>query len=114
MPRPYQPYIPQTIGELIDFLGWMLLFSPKFENDSGYFPGRNLGTTFISLNEGLKAVRNRLGEGRYATLIADADRMRSHFEADPEDSTGETKAGCALILEMMDLLKNLRRPLGTP
>ena len=70
MPAPYQPFIPKTVSELIEQLGWMTLFSPKFENDSGYFPGRNLDTTFFSLNEGLKANRNRLGEERYVTLPA--------------------------------------------
>ena len=118
MPRAYQPYIPQSAGEIIEKLGWMMLYSPKFEDDSGYFPGRNLDTTFLSLNEGLKAIRNRLGEERYAVLIALSDRMRMHFEADPENRTDDTLAGRALILEMMDLLKNLRRPkappLGTP
>jgi len=105
MQNKYTPYIPQNIGEIIDKLGWMMLFSPKFDNDSGYFPGRNLDTTFFSLNEGLKANRNRLGEERYVTLLSLSDRMRAHFEADPENKTGETGAGCALIEEMIDLLK---------
>ena len=114
MPRPYQPYIPQSAGEIIEKLGWMMLYSPKFEDDSGYFPGRNLDTTFFSLNEGLQAIRNRLGEERYAALLALSDRMRTHFEADPENKTDDTLAGRALILEMMDLLKNLRRPKAPP
>jgi len=121
MPAPYQPFIPKTVSELIEQLGWMTLFSPKFENDSGYFPGRNLDTTFFSLNEGLKANRNRLGEERYVTLLALSDRMRAHFEADPEDETDDGLAGLALIDEMMDILKSLprRKPVaandpGTP
>ena len=102
----YPPYVPQSPGEIIEKLGWMMLYSPKFDDDSGYFPGRNLDSTFFSLNEGLKAIRNRLGEERYAVLIALSDRMRTHFEADPENKTDDTLAGRALILEMMDLLKS--------
>ena len=105
MSAPYKPDIPQTAGEIIDKLGWMMLYSPKFDNDSGYFPGRNLNTTFFSLNEGLAAIRNRLGDERYADLRAMSDRMRGHFEADPENKTDDTLAGRALILEMMGLLK---------
>jgi hypothetical protein len=30
MRRPYKPYIPQTIGEIWDKLGWMMLNSPTF------------------------------------------------------------------------------------
>ena len=105
MSAPYKPDIPQTAGEIIDKLGWMMLYSPKFDNDSGYFPGRNLDTTFFSLNEGLTAIRNRLGEERYADLRAMSDRMRLHFEADPENKTDDTLAGRALILEMTRLLR---------
>jgi len=109
MSGSYKPYIPQTAGEIIDQLGWMMLYSPKFETDSGYFPGQNLDTTFFSLNEGLKAIRNRLGDERYADLLAMSDRMRAHFEADPENKTDDTLAGRALILEMMGLLKARRQ-----
>ena len=110
MPRSYEPYIPQSIGELIDKLGWMMFHAPGFEDDTGYFPGRNLETTFFSLNEGFKAIRNRLGEERHAALLALSDRMRAHFEADPEDKTGEARAGRALIHDMENLLKASRRP----
>lgn len=107
--RPYQPYIPQTVGELMDKLGMMMLYSPTFKDDTGYFPERNIDTVFFSLNEGLKVVRKKLGEERYASLVALSDRMRAHFEADPEDTTGDSFAGRELIHEMEDILTQ-RKP----
>ena len=82
---------------------------PKFEDATGYLPGRNLDTTFYGLNEGLKVLRKKLGEERYDTLVAMADRMRAHFEADPEDTTEDGLAGRQLIMEMEDILKDVRR-----
>lgn len=102
--RPYKPYIPQSIGEIMDHLASMMLDSPAFEDDSGYFPGRNIDTTFFELNEGLKVVRKKLGEERYTALAALSDRMRAHFEADPENKTDDTLKGRAIIHEMEDLL----------
>lgn len=102
--RPYQPYIPQAIGEIMDHLAFMMLSSPTFEDDSGYFPGRNIETTFLALNEGLKAVRKKLGEERYVALAALSDRIRAHFEADPENNTDDTLKGRALIHNMEELL----------
>ncbi|OJW67328.1 MAG: hypothetical protein BGO57_14025 [Sphingomonadales bacterium 63-6] len=104
--RPYKPYIPRSIGEIMDKLGSMMLYSPTFEDDSGYFPGRNIDTIFFELNEGLKALRKKLGEERYAALVALSDRMRAHFEADPENKTDDTLKGRALIHEMEGLLIN--------
>ena len=109
MPRPYRPYIPQTIGEIWDLLGSMMLSSPTFKDSTGYFPGRNIDTEFFRLKEGFKAVRKQLGEERCEKLIAMADRMRAHFEADPEDKTDDSMAGRQLIYDMEDVLKDVRR-----
>ncbi len=49
-------------------------------------------------------VRKKLGEDRYAMLVSLSDRMRAHFEADPEDKTEDGLAGRALIHEMEDIL----------
>ncbi|MDF8334779.1 hypothetical protein [Novosphingobium cyanobacteriorum] len=80
----------------------MMLKSPTFMDD--YFVDQNIDTVFFSLNEGLKVVRKKLGEERYAALVSLSDRMRAHFEADPEDKTEDGLAGRALIHEMEDLL----------
>ena len=34
-----------------------------------------------------------------------ADRMRAHFEADPEDKTEDGAAGRKLLFEMQDILR---------
>lgn len=109
MPRPYKPYVPKTVGEIVDLLGWMMLCSPTFEDDSGYFPGRNIDTTFFALKEALQVVRKQLGEERYEMLVALSDRMRKHFEADPEDKTDDGLAGRAIIHDMEDILKGVRK-----
>ena len=108
---PYKPYVPKGVGELLAYLAHMLLASPTFKDKTGYLPRENIHTTFYSLNEGLLAVRKKLGEERYATLRALSDRMRALFEADPEDKTGETEAGQMLIHEMEDILRSAaKRP----
>ncbi|HEU0309631.1 MAG TPA: hypothetical protein VFR36_00230 [Sphingomicrobium sp.] len=106
MAREYIPYIPQTIDELWDQLGSMMLGSPKFQDKSGYFPGMSIQSEFFALNEGLKNLRDQLGEDRYQALLALSDRMRAHFEADPEDKTEDAIKGRELILQMEDILRS--------
>ena len=108
MPREYIPYIPQTIGEIYDLLGSMMLSSPTFVDRLGNFPERNIDTVFATLNQDFGNVRKQLGEDRYAQLIDMADRMRAHFEADPEDKTADGAAGRQLIYDMEDVLKAAR------
>jgi hypothetical protein len=105
MPPPYEPYIPQTTGELWDLLGGMMLDAPTFKDETGYFPGRSIETEFVALNGGIDAVRKKVGEERYAALVALSARMRALFEADPEDNTGDTQAGRQLIHEMEAILR---------
>jgi hypothetical protein len=101
-------YIPKTVSELWDLIGAFMLSSPTFIDDSGWFPNRNIETEFFALKEGLKHLRSKFGEEYYAQLDALADRMRVHFEADPEDSNGEAMAGRELILEMEDVIRAWR------
>ncbi|CAN5128531.1 hypothetical protein BH10PSE13_BH10PSE13_21970 [soil metagenome] len=107
--RPYNPYIPKTIGEIMDLLGSMMLGAPTFKDKSGLFPARNIDTEFFALNESFKAIRKKAGEERYAALLALSDRMRAHFEADPEDKTQDGIDGRDCILEMEELLKSIAR-----
>jgi tRNA 2-selenouridine synthase SelU len=106
---PYKPYVPQDVGELLDQLAYMMLSSPTFKDKTGYLPHTSIDTAFFSLNEGLLAVREKLGEQRYVALRAMSDKMRALFEADPEDETGDTHAGCMLIQEMEDLLTSFAK-----
>ena len=109
MSRPYDPYIPETVGELIDQLGSMMLSSPTFVDRLGDFP-RTINSEFFVLKEGLKAVHKKIGEERYALCLEMADQMRAHFEADPEDKTDDSLAGRQLIANMMAVLRNKPLP----
>jgi hypothetical protein len=103
----YEPYIPETVGELLDQLTSMTGSAPKFAHPLGIFP-QTIDTEFLALNEGLKAVRKKIGEERYALCVEMANRMRALFEADPEDVNGQAQAGRELIFAMEDVLK--KRP----
>jgi len=87
----------------------MRLLSPTFKDITGYFPGRNIDNTFYELNGGLRLLQPKLGDDLYLKLRDMSDRMRAHFEADPEDQTDDALKGRAIIGEMIDLLKQSRR-----
>jgi hypothetical protein len=106
--KPYSPYIPQTLGEIWDKLGSMMLDSPTFVDKLGEFPGMNIDTQFFALKESFKVVRRKLGEERYEKLVALADRARAHFEADPEDKTEDIAAGRRLLTEIEDIIRDAR------
>ena len=107
--EPYVPYVPRDAGELLDQLAYMMLAAPKFKDKTGYFPQRNIDTAFFALNEGLLAIRQRLGEERYAALSAMSNKMRALFESDPDNKTGDTQAGRMLIHEMEDILTDVAK-----
>lgn len=106
----YRPYIPQTTGELMDQLASMMLSAPTFKDKTGYFPGRNIETEFLALNEGLQTLRKKLGEERYVAMRAMSDQMRVLFESDPDNTNGGAKAGRKIIRDMEDMLRSTRRP----
>ena len=103
--RSDKPYIPQGIGEIMDQLGSMMLSSPTFEDKTGHSPEENIDTEFFALNEGLKTIQREVGEETYQALVALSDKMRAHFEADPEDKTEDSRKGRDCIVEMEDILK---------
>ena|ERR1700684_822708 len=106
---PANLYIPQGVSEVIDQLSMMMLKSPTFVDRTGYFPWQNVDTVFHQLNEGLRLVRGKLGEERYNKLVDMSDRMRAHFEADPENKTDDTLKGREIVDEMQKLLKEKSR-----
>ncbi|WP_210254936.1 hypothetical protein [Methylocapsa sp. S129] len=91
-----------NVIDIRDLLGRMMRASPKF---IGYRDKSYIDETFRELNEGLRMTRGKFGEELYLRLSAMSDRMRAHFEADPEDKTGETRKGRAIIREMMAMVK---------
>ena len=102
---PHKTYTPKNISELIDLLGFMMIKSPTFIDNTGYFPGQNIDTVFNALTESLQLLREKFGENRYLKLIEMSGRMRAHFEADPEDKTDDSLKGREIIEEMEALLK---------
>lgn len=111
MAENFIQYIPKTVGDIMDHLGFMMLWSPTFKDVSGWFPGQNAETTFFALNEGLKNVRRKIGDEHFQALMELSDRMRAHFDADPEDKTDDSIKGRECILEMETILRasNSRR-----
>jgi hypothetical protein len=102
MYKQFEPYIPKNIDEIIDRLGWMTLKAPTFRDS--FFTDRNVETIFFELNEALRRNKRKFGDENFARLMDLSDRMRAHFEADPEKRNGETQKGRLLIYEMEDLL----------
>jgi hypothetical protein len=103
----YESYVPKEETELCDMLGSMLLASPKFEADPVYFPDLTIHTEFKGLDAGINLLRPQLGEEIYAKLIEMYSQAKHLFEADPDDTTGETKRGREIILDMLDMVTEL-------
>jgi hypothetical protein len=102
--RPYKPYIPRDLSEVLDLVCGMMITWPKFIDGTGYFPGKNIDTTFYQLNEGLGIIRAELGEKLYVKLREMSDRMYAHFDADPDEKTGDALKGQKILSKMEDLL----------
>jgi hypothetical protein len=109
MRKPAKMRVPQDVGELRDLLSLILLSAPKFLDNTGYLPHRDLDYVFQQLLAGLDHNRAKLGEERYVQLKGMSERMRALFEADPETKTGETLQGYKIIHEVEDILDEVRR-----
>ncbi len=107
--KPYKPYIPQTLSELWDQLGSMVLGATTFVDRSGYFPERSIETEFFSLNESLKLLRPKFGETNFATMMELSDRMRAYFESDPEDNSEGGLKGRECIYAMEEVIRSVRK-----
>ena len=105
---PYRPYIPRTLGDLLDLLGLMMLRAPTFTDKTGHFPERNIDTVFCALNKGLQANRGKLGEERYQGLADMSNQMRTYFEAGQKDEARSTEKGRELIAAMEDVIEATR------
>jgi hypothetical protein len=87
----------------MDHLTYIMFSGPAFVDPD--FVGRDLPTAFYELNEALRLIRDKLGEERYAQLIDLSNRVRAHYEADPENKADDTIKGRELIVVMEDILK---------
>ena len=113
MVRPYRPYIPESLGDLLDYLTVLLLQSPTFEQ-VGYFPGKDVPSVFGGFSEGLQRLRPQLGDALYHRLVKDAAQMRAYFEADPNNTTGETRKGKNMVYELEALVEARWREISPP
>jgi hypothetical protein len=50
---PYKPGVPKGTSEIMGLSGMVMLASPTFLDQTGYFAGRNVETISHSLNKGL-------------------------------------------------------------
>lgn len=103
------PYVPATLSEIYDQLGSMVLHAPTFIDKLGHFPERNVETEFSTLIQGFDRVRKKLGEERYVALVDLAGRAKALFAADQDDTNGKTDQGRALLFEIEDVIKDVRR-----
>jgi hypothetical protein len=103
----HHPYVPETLGELDDYLAMVMLSSPTYKDYD--FPYRNVQTVFYSLNAGIEGLRRKLGEERSDALLSLSQRVQRHFEADPQCTNGETMKGRELVREMEDILRAMRK-----
>lgn len=106
--RNPEPYIPGSLSEIYDFLAGMLGGAPTFIDKAGLFPERHIDSEFDALVGGFGKVRKKLGEDRYAALIALAARAKALFADDPVEENGKTAEGIALLYEIEDIIQSVR------
>jgi hypothetical protein len=110
MAQGYGSYVPETLGDLLDYLSVLLLESPKFENL--YYLRRDLDSTFAVFDESLRRLQPQLGRALYERFVRDSKQMRAYFAADPEQTTGDTRKGKDMVYELEDLLEARQRELA--
>ena len=104
-----KPYIPASLSEIYDLLGSMIIKAPKFTDESGLLPKRNIDTYFGELVESFGIVRKKLGEERYTKVIALAAKAKALFAADPDETNGKAKAGFEVLMEIEDTIQDARK-----
>lgn len=107
--RIHARYVPQSLSEIYDYLAGTLGGAPKFVDDTGFFPDRNIDTEFAVLVAAFDKARGKLGEERYAKLIDLATKTKALFLADPNDDNGKALEGCKLIWEIEDIIQDARK-----
>ncbi|GAO39825.1 hypothetical protein SCH01S_39_01100 [Sphingomonas changbaiensis NBRC 104936] len=104
-----RPYIPASLSEIYDLLGSMILKAPKFIDDSGLLPKRNIDTYFGELVDSFGIVRKKLGDERYTDLIALAAKAKALFAADPDETNGKAKEGFDALYAIEDIIQEVRK-----
>ncbi|MEG3179138.1 hypothetical protein [Sphingomonas sp. LT1P40] len=104
-----EPYIPESLSEIHDFLAGLIGGAPTFVDDTGFYPNQSIDTEFAVLLAAFDKVREKLDEDRYARLVDLAARAKALFEADPDESNGKTLEGCKLIWEIEEIVQDARK-----
>lgn len=102
------PYVPKSLGELIDYLTLFLGGVPGFIDKSGLYEDQNIEICFTHFYEGLEFVRKKLGSENYVAVIDLAARAKALYLEDPDDTNGKTDEGVKLIHEIDDILTAAR------
>ena len=105
----YVAHICETFSELSDEIAGIMGDAPKFEDKLGYFVDMDIDKVFLGFEKSLTVLRSKLGEERYARMLALSREARAHFEADPDDSNGRTDQGLDCLLAINDLLNDAWR-----
>jgi hypothetical protein len=103
---PSKRHIPKTLSELEDFLASLFGGAPTFVDD--YFDFQTIDTEFEVYSQSLELVRPKLGEERYARLVSLGAQAKALFAADPEDTNGKTEQGFKVLIEIDDILHDVR------
>ncbi|MEG8040898.1 hypothetical protein QP166_16715 [Sphingomonas sp. LR60] len=104
----FEPYIPETLSELMDQVVPMMGDAPNFKYESGYFPERNIDTEFRALTEGFGNVRDKIGKDQYAKALDIAARMKALFLEAADEDDPKTMEGILLIHELIDIIDAAR------
>lgn len=102
MTLPDRVDIPSTIGELHDYLYMLRIMRAAMTHD--VFPKLNDGVAFEVFREGLRRLKERLGNEAYNKLLNLLDSVEQKFRQDPDESSGEAHEGFLLITEIEEYL----------
>ena len=88
--------VPETIGELIDQIGWMVLTAPEFQSTMA--PNGNIDIAFEELSKGIEHLCPKFGEQHCADLHSIADESKALLEE------GKLKEGAFRLQDIRDFL----------
>ena len=103
---PSRRHIPKNLSELEDFLASLFGGAPTFVDD--YFDFQTIDTEFDVYSQSLDLVRSKLGEERYARLTRLGAEAKALFAADPKDTNGKTGQGFKCLMEIDEILQEVR------
>ncbi len=107
--KRFKLHVPEHLSEVQDVLTSMVGSAPTFLKPGFNGLGHNLESEFACASEGIAGVRDKLGEGRYARLMALLAQAKMLFLEDQNDDNGKTKQGCDLLWDMDEIIEEVRQ-----